>query len=278
MARPVPMTVAVRGGPAGRWRFPVLHLRTGITDITAFPDTIDGVAGIKLLNEKWPQGTELTPRGRRDERRPGGHARRRSSGSRPRGSSSTGLSEPVEVTPSTRRQGRAGLVHDGRRPERRGQPAARPPGPDRARAGGLRRPARTSGRCVTRRRRVHASTSRKVYADGAPLIFVFVLGLSFLLMLVAFHSVVIPIKAILLNLLSTAAAYGVLVARLPERVASPGRSGSRRAGSSRAGSRCSSSRSCSGCRWTTTCSSSPGSRRRGTAGSTRARPSPRASR
>ena len=51
----------------------------------------------------------------------------------------------------------------------------------------------------------------KIYADGTPLIFVFVLGLSFLLMLVAFHSIVIPIKAILLNLLSTAAAYGVLV-------------------------------------------------------------------
>jgi len=51
----------------------------------------------------------------------------------------------------------------------------------------------------------------KIYADGVPLIFVFVLGLSFLLMLVAFHSIVIPIKAILLNLLSVAAAYGVLV-------------------------------------------------------------------
>ena len=51
----------------------------------------------------------------------------------------------------------------------------------------------------------------KIYADGIPLIFGFVLGLSFLLMLVAFHSIVIPIKAILLNLLSVAAAYGVLV-------------------------------------------------------------------
>ena len=51
----------------------------------------------------------------------------------------------------------------------------------------------------------------KVYADGIPTIFAFVLGLSFLLMLVAFHSIVIPIKAILLNLLSTAAAYGILV-------------------------------------------------------------------
>jgi RND superfamily putative drug exporter len=51
----------------------------------------------------------------------------------------------------------------------------------------------------------------KIYSDGIPTIFLFVLGLSFLLMLVAFHSIVIPIKAILLNLLSTAAAYGVMV-------------------------------------------------------------------
>ena len=41
--------------------------------------------------------------------------------------------------------------------------------------------------------------------------FLFVLGLSFLLLLVAFRSVVIPIKAIILNLLSTGAAYGVMV-------------------------------------------------------------------
>jgi uncharacterized membrane protein YdfJ with MMPL/SSD domain len=44
-----------------------------------------------------------------------------------------------------------------------------------------------------------------------PLIFAFVLGLAFLLMLVTFRSIVIPIKAILLNLLSVGAAYGVLV-------------------------------------------------------------------
>ena len=44
-----------------------------------------------------------------------------------------------------------------------------------------------------------------------PLIFVFVFGLAFLLMLVTFRSIVIPIKAILLNLLSVGAAYGVLV-------------------------------------------------------------------
>ena len=45
----------------------------------------------------------------------------------------------------------------------------------------------------------------------APLVFAFVLGLAFLLMLVAFRSVVIAAKAIVLNLLSVAAAYGVLV-------------------------------------------------------------------
>jgi uncharacterized membrane protein YdfJ with MMPL/SSD domain len=49
------------------------------------------------------------------------------------------------------------------------------------------------------------------YAEGMPLVATFVLALSFLLLLVAFRSIVIPIKAILLNLLSTSAAYGVLV-------------------------------------------------------------------
>jgi RND superfamily putative drug exporter len=49
------------------------------------------------------------------------------------------------------------------------------------------------------------------YARGMPLVMAFVLTLSFLLLLVAFRSIVIPIKAIILNLLSTGAAYGVLV-------------------------------------------------------------------
>ncbi len=45
----------------------------------------------------------------------------------------------------------------------------------------------------------------------APLVFVFVLGLAFMLLLMVFRSIVIPIKAIVLNLLSVGAAYGVLV-------------------------------------------------------------------
>ncbi len=45
----------------------------------------------------------------------------------------------------------------------------------------------------------------------APLVFAWVLGLAFLLLLVTFRSIVIPLTAIALNLLSVGAAYGVLV-------------------------------------------------------------------
>jgi RND superfamily putative drug exporter len=45
----------------------------------------------------------------------------------------------------------------------------------------------------------------------APIIFAFVLGLAFCLLLVTFRSIVIPIKAILLNLISVFASYGALV-------------------------------------------------------------------
>jgi RND superfamily putative drug exporter len=45
----------------------------------------------------------------------------------------------------------------------------------------------------------------------APIVFAYVLGLAFVLLLLTFRSIVIPIKAIVLNLLSVGAAYGVLV-------------------------------------------------------------------
>jgi RND superfamily putative drug exporter len=45
---------------------------------------------------------------------------------------------------------------------------------------------------------------------NAPIVFAFVLSMAFLLLLVTFRSIVIPIKAIALNLLSVGAAYGIL--------------------------------------------------------------------
>jgi RND superfamily putative drug exporter len=47
--------------------------------------------------------------------------------------------------------------------------------------------------------------------DYLPFVFTFVLGFSFLLLLVVFRSIVVPLKAVVMNLLSVGAAYGILV-------------------------------------------------------------------
>ena len=207
MARPVPMTI-LSTVLLLALASPVLHLRTGITDITAFPDSIDGVAGIKLLNEKWPQGTELTldvvvtNADRTDTK--AAIERLKTEGLK-----IAGLHEPVQVTPS--HDGKVALVSftmGGGRNDDANRAIVR-------QARSQLTPAVFGGlpdvRTYVSGDAAFSVDVTKVYADGIPLIFVFVLGLSFLLMLVAFHSIVIPIKAILLNLLSTAAAYGVLV-------------------------------------------------------------------
>ena len=49
-------------------------------------------------------------------------------------------------------------------------------------------------------------------AEGyLPIVFAFVLGLSFILLTVVFRSLIVPIKAILMNLLSVGVAYGLVV-------------------------------------------------------------------
>jgi RND superfamily putative drug exporter len=48
--------------------------------------------------------------------------------------------------------------------------------------------------------------------SAVPIVFGFVLAFAFLLLLVTFRSIVIPAKAIVMNLLSVAAAYGIVVA------------------------------------------------------------------
>jgi putative drug exporter of the RND superfamily len=51
----------------------------------------------------------------------------------------------------------------------------------------------------------------RVTTDARPRTFAFVFGMSFVLLMLAFRSLVVPLKAILLNLLSVGAAYGLLV-------------------------------------------------------------------
>ncbi len=207
MARPIRLTI-LSAAILLALASPVLHLRTGITDITGFPDSIDGVAGIKLLDEKWPQGTELQLAvvvTRADQPETQAAIERL----KVQGLEVQDLHEPVEVTPS--RDGKVALVSftmAGGQNDEVNRNLVR-------QVRSELNPSVFSGlpdvRTYVTGGAAYSVDVTQLYADGIPTIFLFVLGLSFLLMLVAFHSIVIPVKAILLNLLSTGAAYGILV-------------------------------------------------------------------
>jgi RND superfamily putative drug exporter len=189
--------------------FPILlHLRIGVTDITGFPKTIDGVAGILLLNEKWPQGTDLrldvvvTHPDRADVRAAIDQLKVDAL-------EIPGLSGPPLERLSV--QGDAALISftlgGGRNDEANWTIVHRVRDELRPKLFG----DISDVRMLVSGQAAGALDVTQIYIDAAPRIFLFVLGLSFLLMLVAFHSIVIPIKAILLNLLSTGAAFGVMV-------------------------------------------------------------------
>jgi uncharacterized membrane protein YdfJ with MMPL/SSD domain len=189
---------------------PVTRLHLGQGDLSAFPDTLDAVQAINLMNAKWPSGTTLTVDvivTKADQA-----ATRLAIAA---------LDGPMLAIPGVSRPVDSRLNHDGtvaavtytlaggqndirnqdivQRVRREVVPAV---------FGGLRSAgveALVSGDAA------YTLDVANFYAGGMPRVFVFVLGLSFLLLLVAFRSVVIPIKAILLNLLSTGAAYGVMV-------------------------------------------------------------------
>jgi len=207
MARPVPM-IGVTSLLLLALATPILHLRIGLTDISGFPTAIDGVAGVRLINEKWPQGTDLrldvvVTEPRRADVRAAIETLKVKALDIP------GVSGPVRERLNL--DGDAALISftmgGGRNDEanrtivRTVRNELRP-----ALFGSL-----SGVRTYVSGQAAFALDVTQIYVDGTPRIFVFVLGLSFLLMLVAFHSIVIPIKAILLNLLSTGAAFGVMV-------------------------------------------------------------------
>jgi RND superfamily putative drug exporter len=209
MRRPVLLTV-LSAGLLIAMASSVTRLRTGVTDITGLPSSIDGIAAIKLINEKFPLGQNLrldvvvTHPERADvgtaidaltERVQGLAGIQGAATERP---SSDGNSVLVSfpMTGGRNDEANRAIVRELRseiRPELFGPLEAE--GVDMYVTGGAARVLDITG----------------IYTDATPRIFAFVLGLSFLLMLLAFRSIVIPIKAILLNLLSTAAAFGVMV-------------------------------------------------------------------
>ena len=117
------------------------------------------------------------------------------------------------------------VVRTGRQPGRRHRRAHRhprhlaagpghgdarpPPARRRAAAGARRAPARTS--YVTGQTAAFIDISERLSAR-LPLFIVAVVGLSFLLLMIVFRSVLVPLKAAVMNLLSIGAAYGVVVA------------------------------------------------------------------
>jgi hypothetical protein len=193
-------------------RCPVSKLQLGSTtsDVSTLPHSVEGVRAWELITTSGRPGRDLTMEvivtnakepatagghRRRSRRRQGGQDRRRQ---------------------RRHDQGRLlGRRHRGRHPRRD------PRHPNDLANWDLPAP---SGRRSCRLLRV--ADGSKVYVSGEaaytmdyanwyggqmPLVILFVLGMSFLLLLVAFHSIVIPLKAIILNLLSAGAAFGVLV-------------------------------------------------------------------
>jgi RND superfamily putative drug exporter len=188
---------------------PILHLRIGVTDFTGFPGQIDGVQAVKLLNAKWPQGTTLSlDVVVTDFDRP---ATKAAVADLTRaGLQVPGLSEPVTVTPSRDADvARVSFTLAGTQNDPEAQTAVREMRSQVVPAtfGNL-----PGVRAYVGGQAANALDVTQVFLDDMPLVFGFVLGLSFLLLLVVFHSLVIPVKAIVLNLLSTGAAFGIMVA------------------------------------------------------------------
>jgi RND superfamily putative drug exporter len=207
MRHPV-VTFVVAAGLLIAIALPAGRLHMGQSDFDSFPDSIDGVQAVNLLDEKWPEGSTLGLQvvvTRADQPR----TQVAIADMTERILALDGLGEPVVNRPST--DGTVSMlsyVMSGGRNDERNRALVRQVRADVVPA--------VFGDLPEVRAYVTGDAAFTLdvvdfYATGMPLVMAFVLGLSFLLLLVAFRSIVIPIKAILLNLLSTAAAFGLLV-------------------------------------------------------------------
>ncbi len=187
---------------------PVTQLRLGEPDISVIPATVDGVQAVEALRTHWPQGTLLTldvaitqadepaTRAAIDRLEPALLAVKGLSGPARLSVSNDGTVSSVSVL-------MAGTANDPanwqivRQVRSEVVPAI---------LRGLPRVAASVGGSAA-----VSLDQTQIYTDGMGRIFVFVLGLSFVLLLLVFHSIAIPLKAILLNLLATGAAFGALV-------------------------------------------------------------------
>jgi RND superfamily putative drug exporter len=187
---------------------PVVRLHMGQADFTSFPDSLDGVQAVNLLNEKWPNGStlDLSVVVTRADEAPTKAAIQRMTDAV---LAIPGLSgPPTTFTSADGHVAFVSYVMAGGSNDLRNQDIVR-----EVRSTVV--PAAFTGlagvRALVTGDAAYTLDVVDFYLHGMPLVMGFVLTLSFLLLLVAFRSIVIPIKAILLNLLSTGAAFGLLV-------------------------------------------------------------------
>ncbi len=188
--------------------FPVLHLKLGLIDIDSFPDSIEGVQAIKVMGQKWPQGTTLQltvvmTQANKPEVKAAMEKLQQA------GLQIKGLSQPSSVNMSPNGvAGRVVWTMSGSENDQANQDLVKKmrqevvPANIQSLSGVQAYVGGNSALVVD---------VVDTYTRSMPLVFAFVLGLSFLILLIAFHSIVIPITAILLNLLSTGTSYGALV-------------------------------------------------------------------
>jgi RND superfamily putative drug exporter len=188
---------------------PVLRLRMGQTDFTSFPDSLEGVQAVNLLNEKWPSGGTLeldvvvtnadqpatkTALAKLNEDL----------------LAIDGVNEPAK--PFTSADGKVAMLTyamNGGENDIRNEDIIRTI--RSTTAPNALASASPGTRVYVSGDAAYTLDVVTFYSNGMPEVMAFVLTLSFLLLLIAFRSLVIPVKAIILNLLSTAAAFGVLV-------------------------------------------------------------------
>ncbi|MEA2518761.1 MAG: putative drug exporter of the superfamily, partial [Chloroflexota bacterium] len=187
---------------------PVARLHMGQADFTSFPDSLDSVQAVNLLTEKWPSGSDLDLSvvvTRADEPPTKAAIDRMSAAAL----AIPGLSGPPKTLISS--DGHAAFISylmAGGSNDLRNQAIVRE---FRTTVVPTAFAGLAGVRALVTGDAAYTLDIVDFYASGMPLVMVFVLALSFILLLVAFRSIVIPIKAIVLNLLSTGAAFGLLV-------------------------------------------------------------------
>ena len=206
---PVRSSVSSRDGSLVAAAIPYFDIKVGFSGVSTLPDSFQSKQGFEILEREFAGGqvypAEVVIDGDVNSCAGAGGDRaaaRRIVAKRP------GL-RSVALRGEPGRRPRPALVPDGGRPQLR------------------TRPTTPSSACAatTSRRPSAASTPRSsstglaadnldffdLTAHYTPIVFAFVLGLSFLLLMMVFRSIVVPAKAIIMNLLSVGAAYGLLV-------------------------------------------------------------------